>query len=129
SLNLALRTRRFRSEVFRAPLDPDTQARELLVDLVRAQGERSLICVLRRAFAHPGQRATLDALLRITPDVLVVCAREPFDAAFAGRARHVACTYGDDEASVEALADAIAGRLEPVGRLPVTLNTGFSAAR
>jgi len=40
------------------------------------------------------------------------------------RARHVACTYGDEEVSIDALADAIAGRSEPCGIMPVRLASG-----
>ncbi|HTV72533.1 MAG TPA: beta-N-acetylhexosaminidase [Candidatus Acidoferrales bacterium] len=128
SLNLALRTRRFRSELFRAPLDPNAAAIEHLADLVRAQSGRHVICVLRRALRNAGQRAALAALLEAAPEALVVCAREPFDVLCAGRARHLVCTYGDDEASTEALADAIAGRFVPSGTLPVSLAAGASAA-
>jgi len=129
SLNLALRTRRYRSELFRVPLEPDARAIAHLGELIRAQGPRQVVCVLRRALLHAGQREALEVLLDAAPETLVVCAREPFDVQCAARARRVACTYGDEEVSIEALADAMAGRFEPSGTLPVRLAASASATR
>jgi beta-N-acetylhexosaminidase len=129
SLNLALRTRRYRSELFRVALEPDARAIAHLGELIRAQGPRQIVCVLRRALTYVGQREALEALLDAAPETLVVCAREPFDVLCAARAKRVVCTYGDEEVSIEALADAIAGRFEPSGTLPVRLAASASAAR
>jgi beta-N-acetylhexosaminidase len=129
SLNLALRTRRYRSELFRVALEPDARAIAHLGELVRAQGPRQVVCILRRALFYDGQREALDALLEAAPETLVVCAREPFDVLCAPRARRLVCTYGDEEVSIEALADAIAGRFEPSGTLPVHLAARASATR
>ena len=119
SLNMALRTRRFRSEVFRAPLEPGGEMLGHLVELVRAQAGRQFVFLLRRAHCYPEQRLAAETLLAAAPDALVVSTREPFDAMLFARARNLACTYGDEEMSLDALADAIAGRIEPQGVMPV----------
>jgi len=119
SLHSALRARGFRSESYRAPLEPRSDALENLVDLVRAQAGRQFIFVLRRAHCYPAQRVAVEALLVVAPEALAVSVREPFDAMLFERARHVACTYGDEEVSIDALADAISGRSEADGVMPV----------
>jgi beta-N-acetylhexosaminidase len=119
SLNMALRTRRFRCEVFRAPLEPESEMLEHLVDLVRAQAGRQFLFLSRRAHCYPAQRLAVQALLDVAPDALLVSVREPFDAMSFSQARNVACTYGDEEVSIDALAEAIAGRIEAQGVMPV----------
>jgi beta-N-acetylhexosaminidase len=120
SLNMALRTRRFRSEVYRAPLEPEGEMIEHLVELVRAQAGRQFIFLLRRAYQHAAQRDAVKALLVAAPDALVIALREPFDVWAFPQARHIACAYDDGEESMDALADAIAGRLRPGGILPIS---------
>ncbi|MGP6157270.1 MAG: beta-N-acetylhexosaminidase [Vulcanimicrobiaceae bacterium] len=119
SLSSALRRRRVRSELLRAPLEPDAEMREQLTALLAAQPGRQLVVVTRRAHLFPLQQAAAEALLALSPDAILVCALEPFDAAALARARNVLCSYGDDEAAVEALADVLAGRVPAAGRLPV----------
>jgi beta-N-acetylhexosaminidase len=118
---LALRTRRVRGESLRVPLEPDEVALEALLELIAAQPERPLVILTRRALLHPAQAHAVDALLAVAPEALLVAALEPFDVARFPQARNVACTYGDDEPSFEALADVLAGRAVARGRLPVTL--------
>jgi beta-N-acetylhexosaminidase len=124
SLHTALRARGFRSEVFRAALEPMSEMLEHLVDLVRAQAGRQFVILLRRAHCYPAQRVAIEALLGVAPEALAVSVRDPFDAMLFERARHVACTYGDEEVSLNALADVIAGRSEPGGVMPVHLASG-----
>lgn len=124
SLHTALRARGFRSEVLRACLEPDGDMLENLVDLVRAQEGRQFIFLSRRAHCYPAQRIAIEALLVVAPEALAVSVRDPFDAMLFERARHVACTYGDEDVSIDALADAIAGRSEPRGVLPVRFASG-----
>jgi beta-N-acetylhexosaminidase len=121
SLNMALRTRRFRSEVLRVPLEPAGEIVEHLVALVRAQAGRQFVFLLRRAYWYAAQCVAIEALLAVAPDALVVALREPFDAIRVPQARRLVCTYDDGEMSVDALADAIAGRIESNGKMPVSL--------
>jgi beta-N-acetylhexosaminidase len=123
SLHTALRARGFRSEAFRAPLEPENDMLEQLLDLVRAQAGRQFVFMMRRAHCYPAQRVAIEALLTVAPDALAASVREPFDALLFARARHVVCTYGDDRTTIEALADAIAGRSVPNGVMPVRLRS------
>jgi beta-N-acetylhexosaminidase len=121
SLSLALRRRRMRSELLRVPLEPDRAMREMLLDVVSMQGARNVVVVARRAHLYPAQREAISALLEIAPHAVAISAREPFDIDGLARARGVLCSFGDEESSIEALADVLCGRSEPSGTLPVAV--------
>lgn len=121
SLSLALRRRRLRSEVMRVPLEPSAAMLDMLLEVVATQGERNVVAVARRAHLYPAQRRALGALFELVPGAVAVSALEPFDVPALCGARSVVCTYGDDEAAIEALADVLAGRRVATGRLPVAL--------
>ena len=121
SLSLALRRRRVRSELLRVPASPDRAMREMLVDVLRAQGERGTIVVARRAHLDAGERAAIDAVLVTAPDAIVVSALEPFDIGAFARARHVVCSFGDGEANLDAVADLLTGGVRATGTMPVAI--------
>jgi len=126
SLSLALRRRRFRSELLRVPLatnEPNQAMRDLLLELLRTQGDRNVVVVARRAHLHEAQRAALDAVFVTAPHTVAISALEPFDVPALAGAETVVCTFGDDEASVEALADVLAGVATATGSMPVSLAT------
>ncbi len=69
----------------------------------------------------------VDALLRAGPPVVTVALRTPWDlAAYPAAASHLA-TYSILPDSMSALAEVLAGRLVPTGRLPVRLAVGGDA--
>jgi beta-N-acetylhexosaminidase len=105
----------------RVPLEPAEQGIAPLFELLAAQPGRHLVVLMRRARLYEAQARAIDALLQAAPDALLVAALEPFDVARFPQARNVACTYGDDETAIGALADALAGRFVPSGRLPIAL--------
>ena len=109
SLSLALRRRRYRSELLRVALEPDRAMLELLLEVARAQGERQFIVLARRAHLYAAQRDAIDGLLAIAPRAIVVSALEPFDLPAFARAQTLLATYGDETASIEALADLLSG--------------------
>ena len=119
SLSAALRARRMRSELMRVALAPDGDDMDLLLAHVPALGERNFVLVVRRARFHPAQRSAVERLLSAVPDAIVIAAAEPWDAFAFPTARNVACIYGDDALMVDACADVLCGRAEPLGRLPV----------
>jgi beta-N-acetylhexosaminidase len=107
SLSLALRRRRVRSELLRVALEPDDAMREMLLEVVRAQGDRQVIVVARRAHRYAAQGRAIEGLLDVAPHAIVVSALEPFDDLALARAETLVRTYGDESANVEALADAL----------------------
>jgi beta-N-acetylhexosaminidase len=119
SLSLALRRRRLRSELLRVVPSPDDAMRDMLVDVLRTQGERNVVVVARRAHLRPAQRRAIDAILAVAPAAIVISALEPFDVPSFARARAVVCSFGDDESNIEALADVLTGRSALRGSLPV----------
>ena len=121
SLNLALRRRRVRSELLRIPLAPERGTLETLLDVIRGQGARPLVILIRRAHLHAGQRAVVAGLLAAFPEAIVVSMLEPFDVACFPQARNVACCFGDEVTSVEALADVLSGRTGAPAKQPVRL--------
>jgi beta-N-acetylhexosaminidase len=121
SLALALRERKYRAELLRVPLAPDRPMIDQLLTFLRAQGERSLVVLSRRAHREPAQRAAIDAILAAMPEAVLCSVREPFDVACFPQATSVVCTYGDRGVSIDALADVLAGREHAAGRLPVTV--------
>ncbi|MGH7708563.1 MAG: glycoside hydrolase family 3 protein [Vulcanimicrobiaceae bacterium] len=127
TLNLALRRRRIRSESMRAPLDPTPEMTAHLCELVELQPRRTVVVAMHRAHLYDRQRETVAALLAIAPDAHVVSLAEPFDVICVPQARNVLCSYGDDPVSIEALANVLAGRAVPSGRLPVRLGAGATA--
>ena len=127
ALNLALRRRRVRSEVMRAPLMPSEEMIAHLRQLIGLQPGREVIVLVRRAHIHAMQHRALETILAAAPDAIVVSLAEPFDLALVPQAHRMLCTFGETEATIEALADALTGRLAPTGRLPVRLATTTSS--
>ncbi|MBD5604037.1 MAG: hypothetical protein IAI48_02955 [Candidatus Eremiobacteraeota bacterium] len=123
SLGLALRRRRYRAEVMRVPLEPDDGAVTLLIDVLRAQGKRALVVVARRAHLHPSQRTAIEALVAFARHAIVVSALEPFDVPVLEAAATLVCSFGDEAANVEALADVLAGTDDAHGTFPVALSS------
>lgn len=79
------------------------------------------------AVSHPGQASLVEALARRVP-TLAVALRSPYDVALYPVAAAAACTYGIQPPQVEALADAIVGRIPFAGSLPVDAGRPGGAA-
>ncbi len=118
SLSAALRARRVRSDHLRVALDPAVDDVDLLCAHLAALGARDVVIVVRRARAHPAQRAAVARILAIAPDAIVVVALEPWDALELD-ARTIVCIYDDGALMIDACADVLCGRAEPAGRLPI----------
>lgn len=119
SLSLALRRRRMKSELLRVALEPDLAMREMLLAVLAIQATRNVVIVARRAHRYEAQRDAIAALLGQAPQAIAISALEPFDLPVLERARGVLCSYGDEEAAIDALADVLCGRSEATGTLPV----------
>ena len=86
-----------------------------------------LIAVTRRAWAHRLQAQAVEDLALAGKPVVVVAAREPYDANVAPSNAAVIATYGDDDASMEAAADVLLGKRAAEGHLPVSLGAPASS--
>jgi beta-N-acetylhexosaminidase len=89
--------------------------------LMAAGAAAAVICVTYRASAHPLQARAVADLVLIGKPVIVVAAREPYDADVVPPEATVLAAYGDDESTMLAVAEVLLGRARAGGMLPVTL--------
>jgi beta-N-acetylhexosaminidase len=73
------------------------------------------------ATSHPGQAALVNVLVDRGTPTIAVALRMPYDLRAYPKVRTYACTYGILPPSMEALAEALFGRIPFAGRLPVSL--------
>jgi beta-N-acetylhexosaminidase len=73
------------------------------------------------ATGHPGQAALVRALVEQGTPTVAVALRMPYDIAAYPAAPTYACTYSILPPSMDALADALFGRIPFAGRLPVRI--------
>ncbi len=79
----------------------------------------TLILLTRSAHTQPAQMRLAEAVLAGARPVILVCARNPYDAGPLGDADTIICTNGDSQPSLLAAVDAICGDYRPGGRLTV----------
>jgi beta-N-acetylhexosaminidase len=109
---------------FELPLDP---APAEVADLAAATSGHAVVIVCTfDAVSFPGQAAAVRTIAgRSRPDgagaVIAIALRSPYDVALFPAETAVACTYGIQQPQIEALADAMLGRIPFAGRLPVEL--------
>ena len=103
-------------EVSINPAPSDTSA-----ILRQTEGYDLVIVGTINAFQHPGQAALVRMLLETTGKVITVALRLPYDLLAYGNASTYICTYNLQPPSMEALADALWGRIPFRGQLPVTV--------
>jgi beta-N-acetylhexosaminidase len=72
---------------------------------------------------HPGQAELVRKLLKQGPRLITVALRMPYDLAAYPQASTYVCTYSILSPSMEALAEALFGRIAFIGTLPVTIPT------
>jgi beta-N-acetylhexosaminidase len=119
----ALRARGVKATPFVSPLDP---SRAEVAELTAATEDYDAVIVgTFDAVSFPGQ-AELVASLSGRGDgsrgrVIAVALRSPYDAALFPAEVATICTYGIQPPQIEALAEALTGRNEFRGRLPVSL--------
>jgi beta-N-acetylhexosaminidase len=86
-----------------------------------AAGCDVLVLATRSAHLIPEQYALAREFLNSAPQTILVCLRNPYDAAVLVGAQTVMCTCGDTPPSIKAVVDALTGAFVPAGRLPVPL--------
>ena len=102
------------------PLDPDADAIAGLC--ASAAGGTVTIVGTVDAVAHPAQGTLVEALIARGLPVIAVALRTPFDLlAYPGVGAY-GCTYGIQPPNLDAMADALLGRIPFRGSLPVTLH-------
>ncbi|MBC5827532.1 MAG: hypothetical protein GIW99_07630 [Candidatus Eremiobacteraeota bacterium] len=105
-------------EQFRS-LDPAGHEYKQL--LMAAGTATAVVAVTRRAAQHPLQARAVADLAMLGKPLVVVAAREPYDACRVPPEVTVLAAYGDDDVTMEAVAEFLLGPAKPVGRLPVRL--------
>jgi beta-N-acetylhexosaminidase len=89
--------------------------------LQQVKGYDLVIAGTINAFQHEGQAVLVNTLLEGGSKVIAVALRLPYDlAAYPGVPTYI-CTYNLQPPSMQALADALWGRIPFVGRSPVTV--------
>jgi beta-N-acetylhexosaminidase len=78
------------------------------------------------AAAHPGQVELVKKLLKQRAQLITVALRMPYDLAVYPEAPTYICTYSILSPSMEALAEALFGRIAFTGNLPVTIPRRFA---
>ncbi len=81
----------------------------------------AIVAVTRRAWAHPLQAQAVGDLELTGKPLVVIAAREPYDASVAPADATVIASYGDDAATMEAVAEVILGDRQARGTLPVEI--------
>ncbi|HYP40800.1 MAG TPA: glycoside hydrolase family 3 N-terminal domain-containing protein, partial [Chloroflexia bacterium] len=101
------------------PTNPDSS--DIGAVLQRVKGYDLVIAGTINAFQQPGQAALVNTLLEGGSKVIAVALRLPYDlSAYPGAPTYI-CTYNLQPPSMEALADALWGRIPFLGRSPVTV--------
>ncbi|MEV6492312.1 glycoside hydrolase family 3 protein [Actinoplanes sp. NPDC051633] len=86
-----------------------------------AQQDLIVVSTMNAAAASTGQHALVRALLATGKPVVVAGVRNPYDIAYFPEAPTYLATYGYTAASLESLAKAIFGEIDPTGKLPVSI--------
>ncbi|HYC07470.1 MAG TPA: hypothetical protein VEG29_06050, partial [Candidatus Binatia bacterium] len=121
----ALRARGIEVVEYVVPLDPtEAQVAALTAAVADADG---VVLGTFDAVSFPGQAALARALADRS-HVVAVALRSPYDAEVLPASLAVVCTYGIQAPQMEALADALVGRVPFAGHLPVVLGPGTPAA-
>lgn len=90
--------------------------------LMAAASATAIVAITRRAWAHPLQAQAVGDLALAGKPLVVVAAREPYDASIAPPDAAVIAAYGDEPSTIEAVADVLLGASKPQGALPVSLD-------
>jgi beta-N-acetylhexosaminidase len=101
------------------PLDPDADA----IGALGAAATKGTVTVVGTvdAVAHPGQGRLVEELVTRGVPVVAVALRTPFDILAYPSVGTYGCTYGIQPPNLDAMADALLGRIPFRGRVPVRL--------
>ncbi len=119
---LAPHLRRRLPQVVCHRLDPAADFGACLARISAIAGEaETVILVTREAHRQPTQRRLAQQVCDLASEVILICARAPYDAGIIQGADSVLCTHGDSARSLQAAVDIICGDAMPGGALTVSL--------
>jgi beta-N-acetylhexosaminidase len=119
ALAQALRT--FHHPVHEIIVPHAPQEQDIAAVLEQLRDSRTVLVGTINAYAQPGQAALVRAVLKTGLPTVVAALRMPYDLAAFPEAPTYLCTYSLLEPSMHALANVIFGRVQPAGRLPVSI--------
>lgn len=103
-------------------IDPSSKAENQAARIgSMARDADRIILVTRNAHLQPAQLQLARSVCERARKVILVCARNPYDAGMIAGADTVICTNGDSKPSLLAATDAICGDFIPTGRLTVEI--------
>jgi beta-N-acetylhexosaminidase len=83
----------------------------------------TLVLAVRSAHLNPERLAAARQLIERAPKSVLVCLRNPQDAAHLSGADTILCTCGDSTPSLQAAVDALMGDFVPTGTLPIAIES------
>ncbi len=86
------------------------------------QGADIVIVATRNAHLLPTQAQLAQSVIDLAEASILVCLRNPYDAAVLSAADAIICTNGDSRPSLQAAVDAIYGDFTPTGKLTVEIS-------
>jgi beta-N-acetylhexosaminidase len=93
-----------------------------IADVLHAAGNgRTVLVAVNDLDINSGQLGLVQKLAEAGTPVIVIAHRNPFDAALLPDNVTVLITYGLNPPMREALAEVLAGKIQPTGLLPVNL--------
>lgn len=127
ALGMALAGQGFEVEEVTVSLNPDPGERRAVVE--KAQRAEVVLLGTYNAWQsrHAGQAQLARELLARGVDVIAVALRDPYDYAQMAEIPAYLATYGLTPPQLQALAEVLAGRTSPQGRLPVSIPEHFPA--
>jgi beta-N-acetylhexosaminidase len=118
---LAEMLRRYHPTVDQIDVPINPASSDIGAVLQQAKGYDLVIAGTINAFQHEGQAALVNTLLEGGSKVIAVALRLPYDlSAYPGAPTYI-CTYNLQPPSMQALSDALWGRIPFVGQSPVTV--------
>jgi len=118
-LGSAIRRYHANADDFQIPMNPSAAEVGALCD--RLAGYDLVIAGTINATEAPGQAALVNALLKRRVRAIAIALRLPYDLAAYPTVPVYICTYGILPPSMDAVADAVFGKADFPGRLPVTV--------
>lgn len=99
--------------------DPDTRAIDSAFSL--ASDGRKVIITATDAGFYAGQVRLVTELLKENRNIIIVSVRTPYDISVLPEVPTVLASYGGDPPTLQAIAEVLTGKTNPLGALPVEL--------